>query len=71
MPSFDALFQSIGGKQGIFDVSCPLCGPLRASPGNRLRRVLRVWYTHARFHRFFVVRAAAKKVLRATVARHE
>lgn len=32
-----------GGRAGVHDVACPLCGPLRHSPANRTRRVLRIW----------------------------
>lgn len=33
----------IGQHGGIFDVSCPNCGPDRRSPINRRRKVLRIW----------------------------
>jgi hypothetical protein len=68
MPSFDALFRSIGGKHGIFDVSCPLCGPLRQSPGNRVRRVLRVWYTAPGFIGFCCARCGEEGFARDRAA---
>lgn len=32
-----------GGRLGVHDIACPSCGPLRTSPANRRRRVLRIW----------------------------
>lgn len=32
-----------GGRHGIIDVACPLCGPYARSPSNRKREVLRIW----------------------------
>ncbi len=32
-----------GGKLGVHDARCPLCGPERRSPANQRRRVLRIW----------------------------
>jgi hypothetical protein len=32
-----------GGSSGTHDVPCPWCGPVRRSPVNQRRRVLRVW----------------------------
>jgi hypothetical protein len=37
---------------GIHDVACPLCGPERRAPGNRIRKVLRVWYVSPGFASF-------------------
>ena len=32
-----------GGRMGTHDVACPMCGPDRHDPANRVREVLRVW----------------------------
>ena len=32
-----------GERMGRHDVACPLCGPSRKAPANRVRKVLRVW----------------------------
>ena len=31
------------GGVGITDIACPICGPERRSPANRIRKVLRIW----------------------------
>jgi hypothetical protein len=40
----EALLQVTSSKLGIHDIACPLCGPDRNAPANRIRRVLRVWH---------------------------
>jgi hypothetical protein len=54
--TFERLLQSINGEFGIHDIACPLCGPERRSPANRVRRVLRVWYVSAAFISFVCAR---------------
>ncbi len=41
-----------GGRLGIFDVACPMCGPYRHSPSNRVRPVLRIWNQEPAFAGF-------------------
>ena len=47
--TFEMVLKAIGGKFGIHDVPCPLCGPERNAPANRIRRVLRVWHVSPGF----------------------
>jgi hypothetical protein len=47
--NIEALLRVTGGKLGIHDIACPLCGPDRRAPANRARRVLRVWYVSPDF----------------------
>jgi hypothetical protein len=49
-----------GGRIGTFDVPCPLCGPLRHSPTNRSRPVLRVWQVEPAFATYFCARCGEK-----------
>jgi hypothetical protein len=42
--SYDELVALIGSRPGIHDVACPVCGPGRRDPKNRIRRVLRIWH---------------------------
>jgi hypothetical protein len=48
------------GRIGTFDVPCPLCGPLRHSPVNRRRPVLRVWQLEPGFASYFCARCGEK-----------
>ena len=41
--SFDLLADLTGGRHGVHDVPCPLCGPDRRAALNKRRKVLRVW----------------------------
>jgi len=41
--TFDAIERLTRFQLGIFDCPCPTCGPDRASPVNRKRKVLRIW----------------------------
>jgi hypothetical protein len=52
----DALIQLAGGRFGTFDVPCPLCGPLRHSPANRRRKVMRIWRHDPSFVTFHCAR---------------
>jgi Toprim domain len=51
-----AIDQMTGGRIGIFDVACPLCGPERRSPANRARKVLRIWRLEPEFASYHCVR---------------
>lgn len=53
---FHTLESATGGKFGVHDVPCPLCGPERRSPPNRVRKVLRLWY----FSRGFITYSCAR-----------
>lgn len=62
--TFDALVALTGSHLGVFDVACPLCGPERRSPGNRLRPVLRVWHEGEGVARFCCARCGASGLTR-------
>jgi hypothetical protein len=47
--TFGELLQAVNRKFGIHDVACPVCGPERRSPANRVRKVLRAWYVSPGF----------------------
>lgn len=48
-----------GGRVGRHDVPCPLCGPSRKAPANRVRRVLRVWIKEPGFASYTCSRCGA------------
>jgi hypothetical protein len=54
-----------GGRLGIRDVACPLCGPDRRDPRNRIRKVLRVWRETPTFAGYACARCGAKGGVRA------
>ena len=56
--TFDRLIQATKGRLGIHDIACPLCGPDRRSPANRVRKVLRVWYVSPDFISYACAAAA-------------
>jgi hypothetical protein len=62
--TFERLLQSINGKFGIHDISCPLCGPERRSPSNRVRPVLRFWYVSPAFISFVCARCGEEGFVR-------
>jgi hypothetical protein len=47
--SFEQLYSVTGGRLGVTDAPCPVCGPERRSPVNQRRKVLRVWCDSASF----------------------
>lgn len=53
---FDQLARITGGRMGKHDVACPLCGPGRHAPANRVRKVLRVWNVSPGFLSFHCAR---------------
>jgi hypothetical protein len=63
--SFDDLHHLAGGRPGIRDVACPVCGPERQARTNRTRPVLRVWVLDDRFATFNCVRCGARGNARA------
>jgi Toprim domain len=62
--TFEGLLESINGKFGIHDIACPLCGPEKRSPSNRVRRVLRVWYVSPGFISFVCARCGEEGFIR-------
>lgn len=58
--SLDDLTALAGGRIGVRDVACPMCGPDRRSPANRIRRVLRVWLVGAQFGTWSCARCGSK-----------
>jgi hypothetical protein len=63
--TFGMLFRAISGQHGISDVPCPLCGPERRAPANRVRRVLRVWNLSPGFIGYFCARCGEAGHVRA------
>jgi hypothetical protein len=53
---YEEIVNLCGGKFGITDVPCPLCGPGRHSPHNRKRKVLRIWHNEPGFASFHCTR---------------
>lgn len=62
--NFEALQRIVGGKFGIHDVPCLLCGPDRQSPANRTRKVLRVWYISPNFISYSCARCGERGYVR-------
>ncbi|MFO1185765.1 MAG: toprim domain-containing protein [Bauldia sp.] len=58
--AFADLAALTGGRLGIHDVPCPLCGPARRAPANRVRKVLRIWQEEAGFASFVCARCGAQ-----------
>jgi hypothetical protein len=56
MIDFAIIDMLTGGKFGRHDVACPLCGPVRHSPLNQRRPVLRVWRPGPGFASFYCAR---------------
>lgn len=54
--SLESLLALTAGRLGVHDVPCPVCGPERLAPANRIRRVLRVWIVDQSFATFFCAR---------------
>src|SRR5262249_20307265 len=55
----DQLCALTAGKSGIIDAACPLCGPQRRTPINRIRKVLRIWYDGGNFATYSCARCGA------------
>jgi hypothetical protein len=53
-----------GGRLGVYDAPCPLCGPARQKPANRRKPVLRVWRLHAGFVTFHCARCGERGYVR-------
>jgi hypothetical protein len=49
-----------GGRLGVHEAPCPLCGPARQMPANRRKPVLRVWRLHAGFATFHCARCGER-----------
>jgi hypothetical protein len=62
--TFGGLLQAINSEFGVHDVPCPLCGPDRRSPANRVRPVLRVWHVSANFISYTCARCGEKGYVR-------
>lgn len=57
---FGTIERLTGGRVGVYDAPCPLCGPARQKPLNRRRPVLRVWRLHAGFATFHCARCGER-----------
>jgi Toprim domain len=53
---FGTIEQLTGGRPGVYDVPCPLCGPARHKPLKRRKPVLRVWLLQPGFATFHCAR---------------
>jgi hypothetical protein len=53
-----------GGKLGVHDVPCPLCGPLRRKPGSQRKQVLRIWRNEPAFATYHCARCGEKGYVR-------
>jgi hypothetical protein len=62
--TLDVIERLTGGRIGIFDVACPLCGPERQSAMKRNRRVLRVWCLEEGFATFHCARCGESGYVR-------
>ena len=60
--------QLTGGKLGVFDTPCPLCGPQRRKLINQRKRVLRIWWTDPNFATFHCARCGEKGHIRDSSA---
>jgi hypothetical protein len=61
---FEQLYQAINGKFGVHDIACPLCGPDRRAPANRVRKVFRVWYVSPGFASYVCARCGERGYVR-------
>lgn len=59
-PAMADLLALANGRHGVHDVPCPVCGPDRTAPSNRIRRVLRVWIVDDAFATYFCARCEIK-----------
>lgn len=62
--TYQALFHAVNGKLGVHDIACPLCGPEKRSPSNRVRRVLRLWCLSPDFISFVCARCGDEGFVR-------
>jgi hypothetical protein len=53
---FGTIGRLTGGRPGVYDVPCPLCGPARHKPLKRRKPVLRVWLLQPGFATFHCAR---------------
>jgi hypothetical protein len=60
--------QATGGRNGCFDLACPLCGPERRSSANRIRKVLRILRIDDGFATFHCARCGEKGHVRDRLA---
>jgi hypothetical protein len=58
--SYSVLSELCDSNLGTRDVPCPFCGPDRRAPGNRKRRVFRVWHSEPGFASFHCVRCGER-----------
>ena len=61
---FEDINRETGGKLGIHDIACPLCGDDCKSPANRRRKVMRVWHLEPGFATFSCARCGGKGFVR-------
>jgi Toprim domain len=60
MIGLDVIDQLTGGRLGTFDLPCPECGPLKRSPINQRRPVLRVYRVEPSFAGYCCARCGEK-----------
>jgi hypothetical protein len=52
--------QVTAGRLGQHDIACPICGPMRRSPVNQRRKVLRIWRVDPGFAGFHCARCGER-----------
>ena len=68
--TYTALAEVIPSYFGIYDVTCPLCGPERRVESNRRRRVLRIWHTSPGFMTYSCARCGVRGYARMNEVVH-
>jgi hypothetical protein len=58
------------GDLGKHDVPCPLCGPMRRSPVNRRRKVMRIWFLSPGFATYHCARCGESGYATGRTATH-
>lgn len=53
---FATILRLTGGRLGVHDTPCPLCGPLKSNPRSQNARKLRIWYEKPSFAGFYCPR---------------
>src|SRR5262245_15981640 len=62
--NLDDISKLTGGRLGTHDLPCPLCGPEKRSPANRVRKVLRIWRLDPGFATYHCARCGEKGHMR-------
>jgi hypothetical protein len=52
----DLINQLTGGRMGVFDLPCPMCGPAKSKVANQRKRTLRIWRVDPSFATYHCAR---------------